>query len=173
MQTQKPFNPRWRYSGDMDIREGGFFWRPSSRDPFPQADYVDAVRVTPCSDAGGPDNVYLIESGSIYIPRDKYESALECCGYDLMTGPRGALMIQGGTGESVHVDSPQGRAMLVDAFLAYHGVERESWNGEHYVQIGPRDSFYEEGRGGWNPRPDKVVRANTSLERYVRREFLS
>jgi hypothetical protein len=52
------------YSGDLNIEHGGFFY---TLDNFDRG-YVDAVRVTPCSDAGGPDNVFWIECLSVLIP---------------------------------------------------------------------------------------------------------
>ena len=45
---------RWNYNGDINLREGGFFWREDGQD-----DYVLAVRVTPCSHAGGPCNLFV------------------------------------------------------------------------------------------------------------------
>ena len=41
---------RWNYSGDMSLEHGGFFWREDGSE-----DYVLAVEVTPCSDAGWSD----------------------------------------------------------------------------------------------------------------------
>lgn len=136
----------WNYNGDINLTCGGFYWREDGAD-----DYVLVVRVTPCSDGGGPDNLYLIEQGSLYLPSDpaKRQSALSCIGYG---------------------DKPEvTRSMLVDAFMAYGGIDRDTYNGEHVVRIGKPE---EATIGGWNPTPDKVLRANASLERYVRKQYL-
>lgn len=138
---------RWRYNGDINLQYGGFWWKEDGAE-----DYVLAVRVTPCSDAGGPDNLYCIEQGSIYMPTDpaKRHSALQVCGYENEEKPS--------------------RDMLVDAFIAYGGIEHSAMNGETVVQIGKRKDTC--GNGGWSPEPDVILRGNASLERYVRANFL-
>lgn len=137
---------KWHFNGDINLRYGGFFWREDGSD-----DYVLAVRVTPCSDAGGADNLFCIENGSIYMPLDpaKRHSALQVCGYEDDPAPT--------------------RSMLVDAFMAYGGVERATFNGEVIVRIGKAETLT---RDGWNPEPDTVLRGNASLEKYVREHFL-
>ena len=136
---------KWNFNGDVNLEYGGFFWREDGAD-----DYVLAVRVTPCVDAGGPDNLFHIEQGSIYMPTDpaKRKSALACCGYEMETATR---------------------SMMVDAFMAYGGIERDSMNGEQVVQIGQKQELEREG---WNPEPDYVLRGNASLEKFVRANFL-
>lgn len=137
---------RWKYSGDVDLRQGGFFWREDDAE-----DYVLAVRVTPCSDADGPDNVFHIEDGSIYMPTDpaRRKCALYCIGGDLATATRDEI---------------------VYAFMAYGGLDGRS---QRVVRIGPPDPFWNDRRGGgWNPAPDEILRGNCSLERYVRSEYL-
>ncbi len=136
---------RWNYNGDVNLREGGFFWREDDSD-----NYVLAVRVTPCRDAGGPCNLFDIESGSIYLPLEpaKRKSALDVCGYDLETATR---------------------SQFVDAFMAYHGIDGGD---ETVIRIGPPDPFFNDRGGAWNPKPDTILRANRSLERYVHDNFL-
>jgi hypothetical protein len=138
---------RWHYSGDINLEHGGYFWKEDGAD-----DYVLAVRVTPCNDAGGLDNMYWVEQGSIYLPNDseKRKRALDCCGW-------------------INTDKPS-RAMLIDAFLAYQGMEPDCVAGTTIVSIGKP----EEGRSGWNDRtvPDVQLRRNATLRNYVRREFL-
>lgn len=138
---------KWNYNGDINLRYGGFWWKEDDAD-----DYVLAVRVTPCSDAGGPDNLYHIEQGSIYMPIDaaKRHSALQACGYEKEETPS--------------------RSMLVDAFIAYHGIERDAFNGETVIQIGKHKE--DTKREGWSPEPDVILRGNASLERYIRENFL-
>lgn len=148
---------RWNYTGDINLENGGLFW---CEDGY--ADYVLAVRVTPVSDAGGPDNVFLVESGSIYLPEDKAPAALETCGYSLRNRE-----IVDCTGAAFPLASGAGRLLMVDAFCAYHGLDVDS---SELLQLGRRDEFCRSG--GWDPNPDRILRGNTSLLRYVRREFL-
>jgi hypothetical protein len=137
---------KWNFNGDINLEYGGFFWREDGAD-----DYVRAVRITPCSDAGGPDNLFHVEQGSIYMPLDaaKRKSALSVCGYENEANPS--------------------RSMLVDSFMAYHGIDRDSMNGEQVVRIGKAQEL---ARDGWNPEPDFVLRGNSSLERFVKGQFL-
>lgn len=134
---------KWNYTGDMNLEYGGTFWREDDAD-----DYVLAVCVTPCSDAGGPDNLFHIESGSIYMPADKEKDALPIIG-----------------------KTPEAATRLdkVIAFQAYWGVERSAINGETVIQIGKKQDSRAEG---WSPKPDVILRGNASLARYVRREML-
>jgi len=143
---------RWHYNGDVNLEYGGFWWREDGAD-----DYVLAVRVTPCSDAGGPDNLFHVERGSIYLPQDAAGRAtrLSVCGY---------------------IDPPDAnpataRTLYVDAAIAYGGIERDTYRGETVVQVGAKlDDCAEVG--GWQPTPDVILRGNASLRRYIKREFL-
>jgi hypothetical protein len=136
--------PKWNYNGDMNLEEGGFYWREADAD-----DYVLAVRVTPCSDAGGPDNLFHIESGSIYIGDnpDRIASALDVIG---------------------QTPDDSTREDIVYALMAYAGIDGGS---ETVLRFGKDESDYCRG-GGWNPAPDNVLRRNTDLRRYVERNFL-
>ena len=138
---------KWNYNGDMNLEYGGFYWKEDGAD-----DYVLCVRVTPCSDAGGPNNQFWIESGSIYMPNDpeKRRRALSVCGYENEPNPS--------------------RGMLVDAFMAYQGVERDCMNGQTVVQIGAKAD--EPGHGWGEVRVDQVIRGNAKLANYVRDNFL-
>ena len=50
------------YFGDVNIEHGGVFYTLKGyRDG-----YVSAVRVTACSDAGGPDNCFWMEHLTLY-----------------------------------------------------------------------------------------------------------
>jgi hypothetical protein len=136
---------RWKYSGDINLEYGGLFWREDGAD-----DYVLAVQVTPCSEAGGPDNLYWVEVGSIYLPEDeeRRKRALDCIG--------------------AASDKPK-RAELVYAFLAYHGIEADC-DGRHVVQIGkPEKARNDFGTVSVTDQ----LRGNASLKRFVRRNFLN
>ncbi len=148
---------RWNYSGDLNLKHGGFYWRESGH-----TDHVYAVKVTPCSDAGGPDNLFHIEAGSIYMPQEpgKVASALSCCGYSL--DARGRLL----DGCGGVLTGKRKRWMMVDAWNAYHGLDQDA---EYVVRIGPAEETL---RDGWSPEPDTILRSNAKLSNYVRREHL-
>jgi hypothetical protein len=136
---------RWHYSGDNNLENGGLFWREDGAD-----DYVCAVQVTPCTDAGGPDNLFWIEVGSIYLPKDEAKR-------------KSALSYIGSSPDSCT------REELVYAFQAYFGIERDCWNGSNVVQIGKA----QEGRREFGAlEVTHKLRGNASLERFVRRSFL-
>lgn len=128
----------WQYSGDLHIEEGGLFFREDDAD-----DYVLAIRVTPCADAGGPSNLFHIETGSIYFSPDRLESALDIIGVK----PDAATV--------------EDKAI---AYCAYHGIDRDSWNGERVVQIGDAEEMEREG---WNPKPDDILPEGAKLADYV------
>jgi hypothetical protein len=142
----KRLRSTWRYSGDVDLRHGGSFYKNDL------GHLVGCVRVIPESDMGGPDNIFRIEVGDIFIPEqaDRRKSALEFIGADL--------------------ESPA-RVDLIHAFGAYEGIEIDSWS---YVQIGFRvDEFWQgEGRGYVLPKIDHKLRSNANLRNFVRRTFL-
>ena len=136
----------WKYFGDVNLEYGGLFWQ---WDGGP--DYVNAIDVTPCGDAGGPDNLFHIAKGSIYLPLDvdRRNSALNCIGYSARPAPL---------------------CVLVDAFHAYHGIDGDVYNAETIVRVGKPEEC---SASGWAPKPDVVLRRNASLKKYVEREFLS
>jgi hypothetical protein len=129
----------WNYSGDINLEYGGLFWREDGAD-----DYVCAVEVTPCSEAGGPNNAWWVEEGTIYLPtdQDKRKRALDCIGANVETATR---------------------AELVEACRAYAGIERDR---SVTLCIGKLEDSRE------RVSPDVTLRGNASLERYVKREFL-
>ena len=140
----------WHYNGDINLEHGGFYWQEP--DDTGTADHVYVVDVTPCSDAGGPDNLFYIEKGSIYIGTDseRIKSALACaCGDE--------------TPETVS------RGELVYALKAYGGIETD-WSGA--IQIGKAEEPTGRG-GGWSPEPWRILRGNTKLHKFVEREFLN
>jgi len=151
---------RWHYCGDISLENGGYFWREDGAE-----DYVNCVRVTPCSDAGGPDNVYWVQIGSVYVGEADdpgRASALESCGYELSDFP-----------------VRQRRAVLVEAMVGYRGLESsvvhfrgQMRNTEITVQIGKHADRFRDTHDP-APVPDVILRANASLLRFVRRECLS
>jgi len=136
-------NKRWNYSGDINLCEGGLYWRESG-----YSDHVYAVRVTPCSDAGGPDNQFWIERGSIFLGNPAHiASALECSGIDPAKATRADIVLS------------------VDAYMGLDGPDM------YMVQIGARAETAGPGWGGAG-EPDFILRGNASLRRFIRREFL-
>ena len=117
---------RWNYNGDGNLRAGGYYWREDGAE-----DYVLAVRVTPCPSAGGPSNLFHIESGSIYLPPDpaKRKIALGCCGYAFETATR---------------------SEIVDAFMSYCGID----GGDETVDWLVLDRRFVGRRGCGNNRRD-------------------
>jgi hypothetical protein len=136
---------RWHYIGDINLEEGGAFIREGD---YP--DYCDAVQVTPCSDAaGGPSNLFWIESGTVYLGNpDHVARALECCGDTEST-------TQWRKGYAV---------------LRYMGMDRDH---KDVIRIGKDESEYAQpGFDCDNVKPDIILRGNASLMRFVRREYL-
>lgn len=133
------------YSGDRNIEYGGYFY---SLDGW-QWDYVSAVRVTPCSDAGGPDNCFWVERLTVNI-RDglQLDWVMGCVGLD-----REQLR---------KLSRAQKRHALIDAHIAYGAFDTEH---SEMIQIGKeQDKFH----SGDIYIPTKVLRGNASLRRYVR-----
>jgi hypothetical protein len=116
-------------------------------------DYVDVVGVTCCNEADGANNVYLVESGSIYFSPRHFDSALDSIGWNCSYGP------------------PQ-LPHLVDGFNAYHGMGRDSMNGETYIQHGYEIDGGHEGGLGMGLEADYILRKNMNLSRFIQSEFL-
>ena len=137
----------WNYNGDVNIRYGGYFWKEDGAD-----DYVLAVRITPCSDAGGPDNQFWIEQGSIWLG----DAAKQADSLDII-------------GVSV---SEATRRDYVDAAIAYYGIERDAWNGEQILQIGANAGDASDSWRGFTDGPDIILHGNAKLRRFIEREYL-
>lgn len=147
--------PRWKYSGDVNLQYGGVFWNPEGA----QFDSVEAVRITPCSDAGGPDNIFWIERLSVNLPDDDHTIAdvLSICGYSF-DGYKGYT-------------KAERLSMLVDACIAYGKYDTQ--DGET-VKIGKDDPFFTDTRGEWKAfRVDTQLRGGSSLRNYVKRKYLN
>lgn len=137
-------NKRWYYIGDMNLREGGAFIQEGD---WP--DYCDVVQVTPCINLGGPDNWYWIESGAVYLGDAQHvQSALECC--------------------DTASNAPQWERGY--AMLCYQGMDTDS---RTIVQIGAKRGDCDSWQWDDTLEPDYTLRGNTSLQRYVKREYLA
>ena len=71
-------------------------------------------------------------------------------------------------GGAVGVDE-QPRAMLVDAFICYQGIELDCRNGSTVVRFGPPQPA---NREFGEMKPDVILRANALLKNYVKNNYL-
>jgi hypothetical protein len=155
----------WKYTGDRNIEYGGMFYNDEGPDSMP--DYIEVVTVTPASDGGGPDNVFLIERGSIYMPNDdlaRMRRTASICG---LTLDDDKAMDDNGTAR-YEFQSPAWRARMLDAWRAYHGIDGpDTW----VVRVGPRDKDTDDS--GWlsQHEPDFKLRSNVNLKRWIEDEF--
>jgi hypothetical protein len=118
------------------------------------ADYVQAVAVTCCNEAGGYDNRFMVESGTMYFGDDYFNRALESLCY-------------GGKQDVPRLPD------LLYGLQSYCGIERDSWNGESYVQIGRKPQGQGENGLGSNCEPDYILHGNRRLESFICSEFLN
>lgn len=167
----------WHYNGDPDIECGGFFYRVDTIDEG----YADVVRVTPCSDAGGPDNCFWVERLVIIVDdhwlealtgvgttvqerrahrvlHDKpstrrVEDALACIGYDSPD------MLADYDKRTVN----EKRHIVIYALVSYGLYDQIE---SKLVQIGKVQAEYSKREGRF--LPDVVLRSNASLRRYAR-----
>ena len=134
----------WNYNGDVGLRHGGFYWREDGAD-----DYVVVVDVTPCSAAGGPDNLFWIAEGSVYITPERAATALESC-------------------DMTYADATRGQ--IVESIMAYYGMETDT---QTVLRIGRAEDPNDSWRWSEHPvEPDVVLRGNAKLRRWVERECL-
>ena len=136
---------RIQYAGDVSIHHGGYFYDFEGW----QNGYVSVTRVQPCSDAGGPDNLFWLESLTVNIRKGvELDSVLSCCGLTRDTLPTGAAR----------------RHALIDCHVAYGAYDK---NQSEVVQVGAK---LDACGHGFDPiQPDTVLRGNASLRRYARR----
>ena len=133
------------YFGDVNIEHGGVFYTLKDyRDG-----YVSAVRVTPCSDAGGPDNCFWVDRLTVNLDPSERTEALACINMtpDVWRKLR----------------PTQRRHVWIDAALAYGFYDQEY---SEMIRIGKPDPFWRDN--GDRYEPSKVLRAGSSLERYAR-----
>lgn len=134
----------WHYRGDVNLRHGGMYWREDRME-----DHVFVAEVIPCSDAGGPDNLFHVRLGHLHIreDRDSREKALALIG----------------------VSSPE-EATREELVVAFHGYHELNADEALVVRIGKTDPLWS-GRGE-SPAPDVVLRSGTSLRKWMTREYL-
>ena len=140
---------KWHYFGDINIKHGGYFWREDGAD-----DYVLCVRLTPCSDAGLPDNQYWLECGPVYLGcSDTLRASLECVGQNMAS-------VQ-------ELPENQQRAIIVDAVLSYAGLDGSD---QHVMQVGPIDPDHS---GEMPLTPDIRLPADADIDAYIQSNWLT
>ena len=154
---------KWNYCGDVNLEHGGYYWRQDD----PEDDYAYCVEIIDSSAFGGPDNIYLVQVGILYIPesnKDK-QACLDCCGYKLV-----GTNIHDCVGGVFPLDSEHGKALLMDAVQAYKGVEID-YGGRIVIQIGKLDSNYYDV-SEYVFEPTDTIHGNNDLRKYIEREYL-
>src|SRR5574343_454641 len=127
------------YSGDVNVEYGGMCY-------VRHDDWADALRVTPCSDAGLPDNLFWLEKITVYIDSDQLDQSLACCGC---------------ADEYANATNAIKRHIAVDALVSYGAYDVDMCE---VVRIGKPDKFWS-GRD-IPPEPDVILRSGSSLKRY-------
>lgn len=162
--------------GDDPNEQSGVWWQEAG--PTPD-DYVYATRITACSDAGGPSNLYMVECGSIYFAPDTMEAALSCVGVEpgvfafngevrrkFETEFAARLFIAGQPDQWAFTTMPRvDRHLLVHAYVAYAGLDIDQ---SYVVQVGKKEDC---DGDGWNPTPTDFIRGGSSVKNYVRKEY--
>lgn len=136
------------YNGDVNPEYGGLFYTLETV----KLGYVDIVRITPCSDAGGPDNCFWIDVLNVNIERcqDDIDKATSDCGW---------------TDEYRSSSKAQKTHMTIVACVAAGFYDCDDCD-RTMVRIGKPDEYYN-GVGEFNP--DCVFRAGTRIGNLARR----
>ena len=150
---------RWKYQGDVNLQHGGTFYDFSDW----QYGYVSAVEVTNLDSAAGFTGAVLIEPMSIVIERsaEQLAQALSLIGAKLL--PNGDI---DDNGSIIKRRTAAHRFCIAYACQSYGYADRETENSE-ILQLDREAPMAKEG---WTAT--KRLRANASLENYVRRNFL-
>lgn len=153
MNTEMTKKANWHYSGDKNPDYGGFWYKLDNWG----FGFADFVRIAPCSDAGGPDNWYWVETGTIHGLDDaiKAADAIKTCGYQ-------DLIKESSTARKKH--------LLIDAYMSYGHYDIDI---NLLVQIGKEiDPYYSENGGFDLSRgPDVVLRGDARIGNYVRKNL--
>lgn len=174
----------WHWMGDDPSEQSGVWWQEAG--PTPD-DYVHAVRITACSDAGGPCNLYAVDCGSVYFSPDNMDAALSCVGIETgyfakwtsrVVGDRvgkkfgsefeARLWISGRPelkAEFTTMPRIVERHLLVHAFISCAGMDVDH---SYVVQVGKKQEMRGEG---WNPEPTDFIRGGSSIKNYVKRSY--
>lgn len=166
----------WHYVGDVSIEHGGMFYDVGTY----EQGYVDAVRVQPCADAGGPDNMFWIETLTVVIHNKiehvfagvgdtlaerqahatlhdlpstaRIEHALVTCGWDTQLAEWDKLTLN----QRMHA--------VVEASVSYGYYDQSD---SILVMVGPKPN--KTTSYAWSDSTAVIkLRANASLKRYAR-----
>lgn len=122
------------YIGDINPEHGGTWYELPSNDDWTQ-DYAQCVSVTDASgyiDAITSDSLWLIESGSVYMPWEKCSDRLSCIGASILANgdiDDNGTILKAGT--QAHW------LCYAYACQAYSGIERDYYNGETWLSDDP------------------------------------
>ncbi len=124
------------YMGDTNIENGGAWYELPDSDNW-QQDYCQALSVTDCTnliDDVQSDSLWLIESGSIYMPWGDKNAAN-------ILNTIGATLLDNGNiddnGTILTAGTKEHWLCFAYACLAYHGIERDYVGGEHWISDDP------------------------------------
>jgi hypothetical protein len=155
----------WQYSGDINLKCGGLFWRLPDGETWESSDYADSVEVIDINGAtGGPENEFLIEFGSIFLGADLVARSLDCIGAKLETCD-GVAGIND-NGDFHPMDSQGAYFAKVYAVRAYAGQDGAS---RYIVRIG-KDERHDSSPSLGDV--DTVLHGNAKLSNYVQSEHL-
>ena len=150
---------RWKYQGDVNLQNGGTFYDFSEW----KYGYVPAVEVIDLDSAAGFDGAVLIEPMSINVEhsQEELQRALDVIGAKFL--PNGDI---DDNGRIIKRRTAAHRFCIAYACQSYGHRDVENEHSE-ILQL-DRDAPM--AKDGWEAH--KRLRANASLENYVRRNFL-
>lgn len=141
------------YSGDININYGGYFYNLSCW----HWGYVDVVRVVPCTDMDGPDNLFYVQKLTVNLQKGaKLANVIRTCGFDsLNLLPKGAAR----------------KHALVDCHLSYGTYDvcdSELIQIGKHANIGAKSEYGQRDKSYFDATNARVLRGNTSIARYAR-----
>lgn len=139
----------WQNDGKWQGGDG-FWWRVDIGD---ESNYASVIRVLDCYATDLPDNVFIVESGTLSLADSHYEKAL--CG----ESPSDEL------NDRIHTIN------------GYFGFDNDSFNGESVYAIGKVDLKYlsHDAVDMWERLADSAImlHGNTKRGKFIHNEFLN
>jgi hypothetical protein len=152
----------WYYGGDGFVDAGGKW---ISLDGF-KYDYATVVRVTPCEDAGGPENEYWIDQLCVNIPEEggeKWNAMVRSCNAEEMLDNT----------EEPCLDDEDRQLIIVECCVMYGYYDTE-WT--RLLRIGKEESCRSHEYRNADAAPDIQVRGSSchdvTIRRLVKRRWL-
>jgi hypothetical protein len=143
---------KWHYIGDGFVDADGMW---ISLDGWDYG-YATAIRVTPCSDVGGPYNEYWIDRLCVSLPEEggkKWDDMVRSCGADEELDDT----------EEPCLDGEERQLFIVECCVSY-GYYDVEWS--HVLRIGKESDC----SAGWDRlEPDITVRGSSSHDTTIRR----